>query len=101
MKNIYNNNRANVYLSKFFLFVSTNKNDKIREIIYKGLAILKHMCCYKNHKNVDINFIGSVSFFLKNEIIEIAKRYNCNVKNIVRNPIKDLIKFHFREKYFY
>lgn len=101
MKNIYNNNRANVYLSKFFPFVSTNKNDKeIREIIYKGLTNFfeTHVCCYKNHKNVDINFIGSVSFFLKNEIIEIAKRYNCNVKNIVRNPIKDLIKFHFREK---
>ena len=32
----------------------------------------------KNHKNLPINFIGSVSYFLSNEIKEAAKRHNPN-----------------------
>ena len=53
------------------------------------------MKCFSNYQEVEINFIGSVSFFLSDEIHEAAKRNNFKVGKIIQNPIKKLINFHF------
>jgi N-acetylglucosamine kinase-like BadF-type ATPase len=97
-KNIYDNNRANVYLSKYFPFVSNNKNHSlIKDLIYNSLDDFfnLHVCCYKNYKEVEINFIGSVAYFLSDEIKTVAKKYNCKIGEIIKQPIYNLVAFHF------
>jgi len=99
-KNIYNNNRSNVYLSKYFPFVTENKNHPtIQDLISNSLNDFfnLHVCCYENYKDLEINFIGSVGYFLSEEINIIAKKYNCKIGGIVRNPINNLIDFHFNK----
>jgi N-acetylglucosamine kinase-like BadF-type ATPase len=99
-ENIYGNNRANVYLSKYFPFVSENKNHTmIKDLIYNSLDEFfnLHVCCFKNHTEVEINFIGSVAYFLSDEIKIIAKKYNCKVGNIIKDPIYNLVDFHFNK----
>tara|TARA_B100000902_G_scaffold31590_1_gene37801 strand:+ start:4620 stop:5498 length:879 start_codon:yes stop_codon:yes gene_type:complete len=96
--NIYGNDRANVYLAKYFPFVSENREHPIiKDIIYKALNEFfeLHICCYDNHKEIEINFIGSVSYYLSDEIHIVAKKYNCKIGNIVQNPINRLVNFHF------
>ena len=98
---IYNNSRANVFLAKYFPFViQTKENKTIKKIIDDTLDefINIHIKCFENHKNLPINFIGSVSYFLSNEIKEAAKRHNLTVGKIVQNPIKALIKFYSKNK---
>jgi len=98
---IYNNSRANVFLAKYFPFViQTKENKTIKKIIDDTLDefINIHIKCFENHKNLPINFIGSVSYFLSNEIKEAAKRHNLTVGKIVQNPIKALINFHSKNK---
>lgn len=98
---IYDNNRANVYLSRYFPFFSENKDHPIiRDVIYKGLNEFFdfHVLCYKDYKNTEINFIGSVAYYLSKEIHAIAKQYDCEIGNIIQNPIKKLISFHFKTK---
>jgi N-acetylglucosamine kinase-like BadF-type ATPase len=97
-ENIYNNNRANVYLSKYFPFVSENKNHTmIKDLIYNSLDEFfnLHVCCFKNHTEVEVNFIGSVAYFLSDEIKVIAKKYNCKIGNIIKDPIENLVDFQF------
>ena len=97
-ENLYGNNRANVYLSKYFPFVSENKNHTmIKDLIYNSLDEFfnLHVCCFKNHTEVEINFIGSVAYFLSDEIKIIAKKYNCKVGSIIKDPIYNLVDFHF------
>ena len=97
-ENLYGNNRANVYLSKYFPFVSENKNHTmIKDLIYNSLDEFfnLHVCCFKNHTEVEINFIGSVAYFLSDEIKIIAKKYNCKVGDIIKDPIYNLVDFHF------
>ena len=97
-ENIYNNNRSNVYLSKYFPFISENKNHPIiQNLINNALNDFfnLHVCCYKDYRNLEINFIGSVSYFLSEEIKKIAKKHNCKIGGIVKNPINNLIDFHF------
>ena len=99
-ENIYNNNRSNVYLSKYFPFITENKNHPlIQELIHKALDsfFILHICCYDNYKNLEINFIGSVAYFLSEEINIVAKRYNCKIGGVVKNPINNLIDFHFNK----
>mgnify|MGYP001173102508 CR=1 FL=1 len=101
MKNIYDTDRANVYLSKYFPFISENKNLPImKDIIYKGLDEFfnLHVCCYKNYKEVEINFIGSVSYFLSDEIKIIAEKHGCKIGDIIKDPIYNLVAFHFEKK---
>jgi len=98
--NVYNNSRANVYLAKFFPFVSENKNhEQMQELIKTSLDefFRLHICCFPNHKEVKINFIGSVAFFLQEEIKEVALSYNCKIGEIVKNPIDKLIEYHFKQ----
>ena len=99
-ENIYNNNRSNVYLSKYFPFITENKNHPfIQEIIYQALNSFfnLHVCCYDNYKDLEINFIGSVAYFLSDEIKIISKKNNYKIGAIEKNPINNLIDFHFNK----
>ncbi len=99
--NVYNNSRANVYLAKFFPFVSENKSHpQMHTLIMKTLDefFKLHICCFEDFKKVKVNFIGSVAFFLKEEIEKVAQKYNCEIGHIVKNPIDRLIKYHFSNK---
>jgi N-acetylglucosamine kinase-like BadF-type ATPase len=99
-ENIYNNNRSNVYLSKYFPFITENKNHPlIQKLIYQALDkfFKLHVSCYDNYKDLEINFIGSVAYFLSDEIKIVAKKYNCKIGGVVKNPINNLIDFHFNK----
>jgi len=99
MKNIYNNERANVYLAKYFPFITKHKNHTIiKDLIYSSLdEFFKiHICSYHDHQKVKVNFIGSVAYYLKDEIITVAKKYKCNIGCILQNPIQNLVKYHFK-----
>ena len=99
-ENIYNNNRSNVFLSKYFPFVTENKNHPlIQNLIYDTLNDFFHLhvCCYENYKKLEINFIGSVGYFLSDEINIVAEKHNCKIGGIVKNPINNLIDFHFNK----
>ena len=51
---------------------------------------------FENYKEVDINFIGSVAYYLSDEIHTVAKKYNCKVNGIIKNPIDNLVSYHFK-----
>ena len=57
-----------------------------------------HICCFEDYKKVKINFIGSVAFFLQDEIIKTADKHNCTIGHIVKNPIDRLIGYHFKSR---
>ena len=99
--NVYNNSRANVYLAKFFPFVSDNKDHPQMQLMISSTLdefFRLHICCFEQHKEVKINFIGSVAFFLKEEIKKVAQTHNCTIGQIIKNPIDKLIEYHFKAR---
>ena len=56
-----------------------------------------HVKLYEKSK-VKINFIGSVAFFLQEEIKKTAEKHNCTIGHIVKNPIDKLIEYHFKNR---
>ena len=100
-ENIYNKDRPNVYLAEYFPFIVENRSHpKIKNLIHNSLNkfVQTHIMCYENHKDLAINFVGSVSFFLSDEIKEIIKLNNCKMGEIIKNPIKKLVDFHCHYK---
>ena len=99
-KNIYNQNRANVYLAKYFPFILKNKkHPMISSLISKSLDKFfnLHVLCYENHKDLDVNFVGSVAYFLSDEIYKTAKKNKCKIGSIIKNPIQKLVKLHLNQ----
>ena len=47
-------------------------------------------------KTVPVHFAGSIAFFAKDEIIEVAKEYGYTVGNFVRRPIDGLVDYHIK-----
>jgi len=87
-ENIYHNERPNRYLATFFKFLAENKSEAtFQKIIQNGLREFfdLHICCFTNYKNYPINFIGSVAYFLEEEIMQVAKEYGCKVGEIIKN----------------
>jgi N-acetylglucosamine kinase-like BadF-type ATPase len=95
---LYKQANPNAYLGSFaeFMFLN-NDSEYIQNLIKEGIrSFAKNMILqYKNEiKDVPVHFAGSIAFFSKKEIIEVAKEFNFKVGNIVRRPIEGLVAYH-------
>ena len=98
LTNVYQNNRANSFLSSFFPFLLEHKYfNKILNIGVEDF-LKKHVFCIKDFHNYDINFIGSVAYYLKDIILEKSKQFNFSVGTFVQEPIMGLVKYHTSNK---
>ena len=94
---LYNSSRPNMFLAKYFPFISENKDHPfIYRLIYNILEefITVHVKSYKNHSSVKINFVGSVAFYLKDEIEFLMKKHKIKLGDIIKDPIYNLVKYH-------
>jgi hypothetical protein len=53
---------------------------------------------YDNAKEVPIHFIGSIAFYLKEELDIVLKKHHLNLGNVLRRPIDGLIQYHILNK---
>ena len=96
-ENIYRRENPNAYLATFSKFLIKNKNNHVfQKIINNGLDLfINHKILqFINAKEIPIHFIGSVSFFLKDEIKNSLKLKGLKMGRIVQRPIDELVKFH-------
>jgi hypothetical protein len=53
---------------------------------------------YENHKEVPVHFVGSIAFYLKDELTEVLSKYGIKIGNVLRRPIDGLIAYHALNK---
>ena len=53
---------------------------------------------FENCREVPVHFIGSIAFYLKDELTEILNKYDIKVGNVLRRPIDGLIAYHILNK---
>ena len=95
--NLYNTNRANVFLSRYFPFITETRDHPliqrlINDILHEFIDL--HIKCFNNSDKLEINFIGSVAYFLSDEIQDVLKKNNLKTGKILKDPIAELIIFH-------
>ena len=98
-ENIYRRENPNTYLATFSKFLIKHKdNELFQKIIKNGLErFINHQILqFDNAKQVPIHFIGSISFFLKEEIKQALEEKGLTMGRIVQRPIEELVKYHIR-----
>jgi N-acetylglucosamine kinase-like BadF-type ATPase len=96
-ENIYRRENPNTYLATFSRFLIKHKNNEVfKDIISKGLErFINHQILqFENAKDIPIHFIGSISFYLKEEIEKALALKGLTMGRIVQRPIDELVNYH-------
>ena len=94
---LYKKPNPNTYLAKFAKFVVENKNNPYcSELIKKGfnLFITNQIEQFTDCNKIPLHFIGSISFYLKNELNECLKKRGMILGNVLKKPIDGLVEYH-------
>lgn len=94
---LYKQPNPNAYLATFAKFLIQNKDHEFcKTIIYKGMEsfIENYVKQYDNYKEVPVHFVGSIAFYLKDELQFIFDSHEIKLGNVLRRPIDGLIAYH-------
>lgn len=97
LENIYKRTNANVYLASYFKFLAENSdNEFIRKMVSNGFVeFLKiHVSCYPNHRNLKVNFIGSIAHIFREELEKAAIELGITIGSCIQKPIEGLVNYH-------
>jgi glucosamine kinase len=98
---VYNTNKANVFLASFMRFIVPHKEHSyIREMVHEGLSRFAeiHICCYPNFREVPVHFVGSVAFYFTEILQEVAAEKGFRLGKIDKNPGMSLLKYHLTKE---
>ncbi len=95
--NVYKEGYVNTYLASFMKSVSDFNNEKwVKEFIYKGLSEFAdfHIKVYKNYDLLPVNFVGSIAYYFKHVLEDVAKDNGFEIGRVIKQPINNLVEFH-------
>jgi N-acetylglucosamine kinase-like BadF-type ATPase len=98
---LYKEPNPNAYLATFAKFLIQHKEDEFcKKIIYSSMQdfVDFYITQYDNCREVPIHFIGSIAFYLRDELKEILDKNGLELGNVLRRPIDGLIKYHSLNK---
>lgn len=99
--NLYKQPSPNAYLANFAEFMFLNIDSTyIQEMIREGIRIFARNMIFQfkdEVKKVPVHFAGSIAFFAKEQINEIAEEMGFATGNFVRRPIEGLVAYHTRK----
>ncbi len=98
---LYKEPNPNAYLATFAKFLIQHKDsDFCKKIIFKGMKsfVKNYIRQYDNCKDVPVHFVGSIAFYLKDELQITFDKYEMKLGNVLRRPIDGLIAYHIENK---
>ncbi|WP_375605063.1 N-acetylglucosamine kinase [Flavobacterium davisii] len=98
-QNLYKEPNPNAYLASFTEFLIKHKNESFcQQIINEEIEsfIENSIKQFDNYKEVSNHFIGSVAYFLQDEIKSALEKHNIKIGKILQRPIDGLITYHLQ-----
>lgn len=98
-QNFYKEPNPNAYLATFAEFLIKNKDEEMCQAFIREEMISfveNYIMQYENHKEIPVHFVGSIAFYLKDELESILNEYSIKIGNVLRRPIDGLIEFHVK-----
>ena len=94
---LYKQPNPNTYLATFAKFIIENKaHPYCRGVIDKGLQqfVNNYIMQFELATKVPINFVGSIAYYLRDELKAIINRNDLVLGVILQKPIEGLVEFH-------
>jgi N-acetylglucosamine kinase-like BadF-type ATPase len=98
---LYKEPNPNAYLATFAKFLIQHKDHEFcKKIILKGMKsfVKNQIRQFDNFKEVPVHFVGSIAFYLKEELQQTFDKYEMQLGNVLRRPIDGLIAYHVANK---
>ena len=95
--NLYKKSNPNTFFETFAKFVIVKTIEPyIQVLITKGLGLFieNQISQFDNAKELPIHFIGSISYFLKEELEAKLISYGFTLGKILKKPIEGLVSYH-------
>jgi N-acetylglucosamine kinase-like BadF-type ATPase len=99
--NLYKEPNPNAYLATFAKFLIKHKDTEFcKKHIYSEMEefVENYIMQFENHKEIPVHFVGSIAFYLIDELTEVLSRYGIKIGNVLRRPIDGLIAYHVLNK---
>lgn len=99
--NLYKEPNPNAYLATFAKFLIKHKDtDFCKQYIALEMEdfVENYIKQFDNYKEVPVHFIGSIAFYLKEELQIVMAKHGIKLGNVLRRPIDGLIQYHILNK---
>lgn len=99
--NLYKEPNPNAYLATFAKFLIKHKDTEFcRQYIFEEMEAFvdNYIKQFDNYKEVPVHFIGSIAFYLKEELKSVLEKHEIKLGNVLRRPIDGLIEYHVLNK---
>ncbi|WP_162127726.1 BadF/BadG/BcrA/BcrD ATPase family protein [Flavobacterium phycosphaerae] len=99
--NLYKEPNPNAYLATFAKFIIKHKDNPFcQELIRFEMEefVDNYIKQFDNYKTVPVHFIGSIAFYLKEELEAVLVKHGITIGNVLRRPIDGLIAYHVLNK---
>lgn len=96
-QNLYKEPNPNAYLAKFAKFLIQHKDHPFcKKYIDEEMEafVTYYIEQFEDCKEVSVHFIGSIAFYLKDELTAVLSKRGIQIGNVLRRPIDGLIAYH-------
>lgn len=94
---LYKESNPNAYLASFAEFALTHKDtDFCKKFISEELDefVENYIKQFDNCREVPVHFVGSIAYYLKNELEAVLSKSGIKLGNVLQRPIDGLIAYH-------
>jgi N-acetylglucosamine kinase-like BadF-type ATPase len=94
---LYKLPNPNTYLATYAKFLIQNKKEPFcQKIINDGMQLFidNYIRQFDNCEYIPVHFVGSIAYYLQDELAVMMEKNNLKLGNVLRRPIDGLIKFH-------
>ena len=95
--NLYKEPNPNAYLATFAKFLIKHKDEDLcKQFIFAEMEdfVENYIKQFDNCTEVPVHFVGSIAFYLKEELEMVLQKHNISIGNVLRRPIDGLIAYH-------
>lgn len=99
LHSIYKEDYPNRYLASFTKFIKANIHvDELNNLVKKSFVDLftKHITKYQDYTSFKIRATGSIAFYFKEELKQVAQDFKTKIDLIKQSPLDLLIKYHIK-----
>jgi N-acetylglucosamine kinase-like BadF-type ATPase len=94
---LYKEPNPNAYLAKFAKFLIKHKDNSFcKKYILSEMEdfVENYIKQYDQCTQVPVHFVGSIAFYLKEELQQVLASHGIKIGNVLRRPIDGLIAYH-------
>lgn len=94
---VYSQPGANRFLASLSPFLLKNiGHPSIRNLVVGSFKsfFIRNISNYPDYQKYPVNFVGSIAYYYREQLVEASEATGCHVGKIVKAPLDGLIEFH-------